>query len=474
MVFSCKARNSDVQSFGSKPEPAKASPQQELTIQLTATRQGVCRAICSAANRCEDGVQILSGREFVDYLAKAPASRKSGVANLWAQISKQPQRLTVVPNSDTDAAWLDSIYAEKFRRYGLAGTNGCPERPAFMQSISVDGTANTGEVLNAKVLPRGSALATSAGQMGGIKAIIHAAGGAMTRQGPAFDPNARGVFDSVRNAIALAQQKTKCLAIPFLGSGIFLDSIGLNKEQLALRITKTALANQGSLPIVLVGYSDEDVDHFQAAHRELGNPSRINVVKGSITDFATHNCEAIVNAANMEVQFGGGLSGVIGKASKQPREIDAEAARLIADYTAYVARGGEPPSYNGNEDLPQAVQVKGMKLGEVTGCNGYRLWPYAGERECTPLRLIESAVAPASVSFRSGKQVIMTGIARREAEGLLELVNQKRIGLGFPRDAEEWVKTEKGEELSMGRWIVTDGAKVWRLDEFVHNGLKMK
>jgi O-acetyl-ADP-ribose deacetylase (regulator of RNase III) len=39
-----------------------------------------------------------------------------------------------------------------------------------------------------------------------------------------------------------------------------------------------------------------------------------------------------VNAANMEVQFGGGLSGAIGRASGKSYEIDAEAQKAIAEF----------------------------------------------------------------------------------------------------------------------------------------------
>lgn len=48
---------------------------------------------------------------------------------------------------------------------------------------------------------------------------------------------------------------------------------------------------------------------------------------------------SIANAANMEVVFGGGISGVIGAATGNPAAIDEEAARAVAGFwTANTAR----------------------------------------------------------------------------------------------------------------------------------------
>jgi O-acetyl-ADP-ribose deacetylase (regulator of RNase III) len=53
------------------------------------------------------------------------------------------------------------------------------------------------------------------------------------------------------------------------------------------------------------------------------------VLSGSITDARLHGASAIVNAANMEVTFGGGLSGAIAKATGRADEINEEARRAI-------------------------------------------------------------------------------------------------------------------------------------------------
>ncbi len=44
-------------------------------------------------------------------------------------------------------------------------------------------------------------------------------------------------------------------------------------------------------------------------------PHEVEVAAGSIVDFRLHRASAIVNAANMEVSFGGGISGPIATAA---------------------------------------------------------------------------------------------------------------------------------------------------------------
>lgn len=49
-------------------------------------------------------------------------------------------------------------------------------------------------------------------------------------------------------------------------------------------------------------------------------------------DFDLHTCDGIVNAANMEVEFGGGISGAIASATKEAKAIDKEARDYILGF----------------------------------------------------------------------------------------------------------------------------------------------
>jgi len=48
------------------------------------------------------------------------------------------------------------------------------------------------------------------------------------------------------------------------------------------------------------------------------------LVDAGITSFHGHQCPVIMNGANMEVRFGGGLSGTIGQATAHEQQIDQE------------------------------------------------------------------------------------------------------------------------------------------------------
>ena len=55
----------------------------------------------------------------------------------------------------------------------------------------------------------------------------------------------------------------------------------------------------------------------------------IDLYQGDITRFV---CDGIVNAANMEVQFGGGISGAIATATHDKANIDLEADHSIQQF----------------------------------------------------------------------------------------------------------------------------------------------
>ncbi|CAJ0841950.1 10690_t:CDS:2 [Entrophospora sp. SA101] len=188
--------------------------------------------------------------------------------------------------------------------------------------ISSVGTKYLKTVAENNMLPRGSAFLTSSGELEsrGIVNIIHAAPGSLSQKDEG-KPNQKAVITATQNSIILAERNgIESLAIPFIGSNIFLSSIGGTKEQLAEIIMKSAINQRKQLKkIVFVPYA-----------------AGIEIKEGNITNFATHNCSVIVNAANMEGRFGAGLSGIIGQATGQSDQINQEAANYIKKFNKIV------------------------------------------------------------------------------------------------------------------------------------------
>ena len=216
--------------------------------------------------------------------------------------------------------------------------------------------------------PLGSAAITESGDLkeSGINYIIHAASGSMSSYDNSTEPTLKSIKLSIINSIKLAElNNVKTLAIPLIGGGIFLDRIGTTRELLAYEIITTAMETKTKLNIVFVAYSEEDSQAMNEAYQSAkptvkivqlnwlqklwnylisffkkNNPQQklpyffehSRVARGSITKFSDHGGDAIVNAANMELQFGGGLSGIIGKATGQTEEIDQDCAELIKEF----------------------------------------------------------------------------------------------------------------------------------------------
>lgn len=200
--------------------------------------------------------------------------------------------------------------------------------------ISTEGITLSEEVNTTGLAPRGSAVLTSSGELAptGITAIIHAASGSASRNDPAFVPSLEGVVMSVRNSILLAQKNDfNSIAIPFIGGKIFLSRIGISAEELAAAIVDSILSTpRDNIEVKLVAFGQTDFELFQKILHERGDP--FPVLEGSITDFSLHHCPVIVNAANMEVEIGGGISGVIGAASGSPARLNAEAKTTLKDF----------------------------------------------------------------------------------------------------------------------------------------------
>ncbi|WP_135501298.1 hypothetical protein [Roseovarius aestuariivivens] len=206
-------------------------------------------------------------------------------------------------------------------------------------TVSVIGCPRNDALRTRPYAPLGAAVWTSSGDLAqrGITAIAQAATGTMSPfavQGG--EPTRKSVSDSVVNALALASQNGRArLAIPFVASGIFLTRImpACTKAELAEIIVKAAQDNDCGVQPVIVAYGAEDFGLFQTAISSLG-ATGVELVEGSVTDHALHGCDVIVNAANMEVEFGGGMSGKIGSATGQEAQINAEARKELQAFWA--------------------------------------------------------------------------------------------------------------------------------------------
>lgn len=205
------------------------------------------------------------------------------------------------------------------------------------QTVSANNTPTNASLKDLNMVPLGASVWTSSGHLAksGIKAIAHAASGAMGHQGEVgFDPTRNSVAASIENSFLLAiQNGHDRLAIPFIASNIFLDRIvpPIDKDELASLIVKSCQSYRGSAEAVIVAFGAGDMAHFKKAM--AGNTDTgVTLVEGSVTHYADHKCGAIVNAANMEVTFGGGLSGIIGNATGEISQINAEAATAIQNF----------------------------------------------------------------------------------------------------------------------------------------------
>lgn len=211
-----------------------------------------------------------------------------------------------------------------------------------------------------ELAPLGSAALTTSGALAetGITTILHAATGSMGGYDESTEPTLQSVKDSIMMSLKLADQSgIKKVAVPLLGGGIFLNRLHVSKEKLAYEIIDAARRSQAQTDVVFVAYTDQETQTMKSAFDLAASGSldvnwlakllnwfkkffgvssndffaRSKVIQGSIVDFKAHGAEAIINAANMELQFGGGLSGVIGQATQDSAAIDATCLDLIKE-----------------------------------------------------------------------------------------------------------------------------------------------
>ena len=221
------------------------------------------------------------------------------------------------------------------------------------------GTKFDSRVALNNMVPRGAAVITSSGSLAkrGINHIIHAASGAMGGVAgleELTNPSLEGVILSVRNSILLASNHGyQKVAVPFIGGAIFAQMIGVEKNVIAHAILASAIEtikmHGGGMEVVFTIFGKPDLDLFTKELSTFKISEGISIVEGDITQFNTHGCSVIVNAANMEVSFGGGLSGVIARASEQADEINAEAAKTVSEFNQSMMDFGRNQISNQNK-----------------------------------------------------------------------------------------------------------------------------
>lgn len=208
-------------------------------------------------------------------------------------------------------------------------------------SIYMENTENHKKALSKNMVPLGSAVLTRSGDLeeSGIKAIAHVASGSMGSSDKDFMPNIKWVNLSLKNAFKLVEKHNyKRIAVPFIGGGIFLSRLGISKIELVKSLIEVASSHRENLEVVFVAYSKEDFKLFNTQYKAVAETlglkkavflKKVVIVNGSITDFNLHKAPVIINAANSEMKFGGGISGFIGSQTGQAAIINKECGELI-------------------------------------------------------------------------------------------------------------------------------------------------
>jgi len=206
-------------------------------------------------------------------------------------------------------------------------------------NVSAVNTPENPQLRDLGMVPLGAAVWTGSGDLSRdrISGIVQAAPGAMGHQGRSgLDPTRESVAASIQNAFLLAAaHRQERLALPFIAGGIFFHRIrpAIGKEALAQLIVGACIEHRAELEAVITAHGTGDMGLFKQAMAGSQDPG-VKLMEGSITRFADHQCAVIANAANMEVVFGGGLSGIIGAATGQGGAIDREAAAAVQAFWA--------------------------------------------------------------------------------------------------------------------------------------------
>jgi hypothetical protein len=142
-----------------------------------------------------------------------------------------------------------------------------------LSKLSAVGTVYSSELADLQMVPAGSAVYTSSGDLSesGIHAIIHAASGSMGRYEILLEPTLESIRNCIINAITLATNfNHQTIAIPFIGGKIFLhriervekvihpDSPVTTAKTLAEIIIRTALESRNQLNLRFIAFDATD------------------------------------------------------------------------------------------------------------------------------------------------------------------------------------------------------------------------
>ena len=244
--------------------------------------------------------------------------------------------------------------------------------------------------------PKGSALLTHSGHLNtkaNIKGIIHAAPGAMTGVPDNGEPTLASVVASVKNSVLLALlHEATHLRIPLIGGKIFLPRFvpAVTLEQLAYAIMEIAIRTREeksstdceSLQLHFLDIDYEGYDAFKTAYKSFNTVDHIYVSCSSIIvpfsdtekrmlptggrkTIETH--AMIVNAANIEMRFGGGLSGSIGSQTGQSDAINQDAQETLKEFYE------NQEKLNKNDEIDHSTRVTYSAPPELMSTSGFRL-----------------------------------------------------------------------------------------------------
>lgn len=243
-----------------------------------------------------------------------PASRVS-VAKTAAQAVKQVREIT--REQKRLAAGIGGI-----------GTVPAPAIPATVKSWKyVGGKRTQVDVPNRPIAPLGSASMTSAGDLAktGVEKIVHTASGSMMHRGPGYEPTVESISNSLVNAVALARAAGYTrVASPIIAGSIFRSRVeyqgqmGIDLQTLVDIVVGTLARESAGMKIVLTirDNSPEEAETIAVALKKLspGDAARFEVapiVQAALAKFSAHHAPVVINSANMELLFGGGVSGQV-------------------------------------------------------------------------------------------------------------------------------------------------------------------